>query len=800
MANLLLNTAFTQGSLIEQVSGKTITHNLSTPLTKYNDVYGFDISKLNLSESIYNNRLEISGLVFPSVYTFSFSFNVCSQFASTTPIFNRDIFSTLNQPQQYLYVDGMNLNIQLGTNVYPTVNLYTATNAIVVGLNICIISFNFIAKTLQFNLNNVITNLAINNASNNPNFSTFFRFGFNALTANPSKPIIINSLRIYDSALSNTQISAEYQYHLGLKSVIKPINISFNPDNLKYNKSNIIGDYNFKNVVNNKLYDKSSNNGIATSFRMIQTQDGLQNLTPLNNTGFQIDNFDARALIRTGEFSFHLIFNPTNIAAIYPLITFGEVAGGGNQGIAFNFTNGNVFNVEIYSESRESFISTPKYYNNAKNIISFSIKNSVVTGCVNGIIFTHTYSQTQAFPGMVSTKLTLASWSISTWLTYFGIVELDKFILKNKQMSTAEMQSFYTDNQHTVISENFTNYPVGQLSLPATMIAVNTVPKIIEFPTVISQSTNIWKNTGTPETTDWVDSNADGLADNWSTIGSVTPSIVTGNGFIGNAQRVVAAATGSVGILSTNAGFEQLKKYSYYKVSFKYRSLKSNFYFFTSNVGGMIILPLNTGNAVYIEFFILLTDITLNQISLYTTASAIGDWFEIDELRIFEVLNPIQSKKILEIPNNVSFYKLIKINDSYIYGTKYFTLGGQGTCSSNTVEFFFLSDGILVTNNKPNNGISLRFSNPSDNILLMLNTVNGVQSTLGTFTGTVGYFCKICKFKVIITPATIAVYESNILLLTVNTPTIRFTQKNMILWSNNVNNEAILGEVSVISI
>lgn len=43
-------------------------------------------------------------------------------------------------------------------------------------------------------------------------------------------------------------------------------------------------------------------------------------------------------------------------------------------------------------------------------------------------------------------------------------------------------------------------------------------------------------NAGTDETTDWVDTNTDGVADNWSVDGGLSPTVVSGYGFNGNAQ------------------------------------------------------------------------------------------------------------------------------------------------------------------------------------------------------------------------------------------------------------------------
>jgi hypothetical protein len=60
---------------------------------------------------------------------------------------------------------------------------------------------------------------------------------------------------------------------------------------------------------------------------------------------------------------------------------------------------------------------------------------------------------------------------------------------------------------------------------------------------------NLISNGGTSETTDWVDTDANGYADGWAILsGTLTASIVTGGGFTGNAQRFDATAISAIGV------------------------------------------------------------------------------------------------------------------------------------------------------------------------------------------------------------------------------------------------------------
>ena len=91
-------------------------------------------------------------------------------------------------------------------------------------------------------------------------------------------------------------------------------------------------------------------------------------------------------------------------------------------------------------------------------------------------------------------------------------------------------------------------------------------------------------NSGGNGTTDWVDTNTDGLADDWTKSASQSTAIVTGNGFTGNAQQISGAAgeyiySDPVSVVLNND----------YTLSFKYRaSVAGNLYSVYEFGGGLI--------------------------------------------------------------------------------------------------------------------------------------------------------------------------------------------------------------------
>lgn len=153
-------------------------------------------------------------------------------------------------------------------------------------------------------------------------------------------------------------------------------------------------------------------------------------------------------------------------------------------------------------------------------------------------------------------------------------------------------------------------------------------------------------NGGGIGTTDWVDSNSDGLADNWRNeyIGGLTYSIVSGNGFSGNAQRCIAS--GGAPNYGISYGSKIIVKNKSYKVTFKTRLS------ITNDISGRLLLVIygaaqtffsvtsnQTGNPDYYEAtFTALND---GYLMFYSTSTRMspGDWFEVDEINVQEIYN-----------------------------------------------------------------------------------------------------------------------------------------------------------------
>lgn len=170
-----------------------------------------------------------------------------------------------------------------------------------------------------------------------------------------------------------------------------------------------------------------------------------------------------------------------------------------------------------------------------------------------------------------------------------------------------------------------------------------------ESSTVVYDTVSI-DNFGGSGTTDWVDSDSDGLADGWTKNGeySLIDDIVTGNGFVGNAQRLESTYQWDVSHLTTSTfaidsgaaykiGLIQRDSIGSPTVAYRVQLLNS------SATLSLLALDVyddygdNYGNASYVES----GEVVINQssvrlrINLYNAPA--GVWCEIDEVTLIKI-------------------------------------------------------------------------------------------------------------------------------------------------------------------
>jgi hypothetical protein len=171
-------------------------------------------------------------------------------------------------------------------------------------------------------------------------------------------------------------------------------------------------------------------------------------------------------------------------------------------------------------------------------------------------------------------------------------------------------------------------------------------------------------------TTDWKDSNSDGLADGYSGWADNTYSIVTGNGFTGNAQRY--ESTAGVDLLRISIPSIALDTDVLVYAKIKYRTNRSDIKIY--NGVGASTLSVNTGDAIYNEVELTPSSdyagISL-RIGMNSGLPNIGDYVEIDEVEFRYVIDGefFEPEELGETPVIVGINYLLE--NPYRYGTRY---------------------------------------------------------------------------------------------------------------------------------
>jgi len=163
----------------------------------------------------------------------------------------------------------------------------------------------------------------------------------------------------------------------------------------------------------------------------------------------------------------------------------------------------------------------------------------------------------------------------------------------------------------------------------------NPAAKLQVAGTVMLANPELISNAGAPGQTDWVDSNSDGLADNWNdSYGTASKSIVTGNGFTGNAQRFSLTSGTYMALFGFSGTFHLGKTYT---VSFKYRSSKG-FTLYNWNSEAIGAPAGNTGNAISVTYqYTPSVELSGWFYPFMGSATPGVDWYEFDEISVKEV-------------------------------------------------------------------------------------------------------------------------------------------------------------------
>jgi hypothetical protein len=134
----------------------------------------------------------------------------------------------------------------------------------------------------------------------------------------------------------------------------------------------------------------------------------------------------------------------------------------------------------------------------------------------------------------------------------------------------------------------------------------------------------------------WDDTNGDGTGNGWTDAGGTgVPTIVTGNGFTGNAQRIPHVNGGGNTQFYYNTGVVAAIGTSY-KIRGKFRAGAANWRIYLRNTSDNMTLSMgvNAGNAIDFEYTLAATAATTIIINFLKLSAQVNDYLEIDEIKV----------------------------------------------------------------------------------------------------------------------------------------------------------------------
>jgi len=149
-------------------------------------------------------------------------------------------------------------------------------------------------------------------------------------------------------------------------------------------------------------------------------------------------------------------------------------------------------------------------------------------------------------------------------------------------------------------------------------------------------------NAGADGTTDWDDNTTPGVGDNWAFNGNGAASKVTGNGFVGDAQRFTKVGGSSAVLTSDLFSITSGVEYSFL---FKYRLSEVNLSnsviirdSLNNNIANINITPVNIGNATLFESSSFLINVAqIKVLFVISNSSTDNTYLEIDDVKLRKV-------------------------------------------------------------------------------------------------------------------------------------------------------------------
>lgn len=534
----------------------------------------------------------------------------------------------------------------------------------------------------------------------------------------------IGKVSIYDSSLIVDDINRlykEFQNSYPYKEVNRPSYIDLKPTDLS-NEDGLLAAYNMI-PENGQVIDISGNGNEGT-------------ITGCNTVvkGINFPRIDSK-----------ITFPSNNIGTVQTINFRWKAQFGSSRAIILHDTAGHYISIYPNGDFRwrlnfgtDNQISTFSLITGEYYSITYARSSTTWDLYVNGMYFSGTLAEDYDF-----IYSQLGGYSDSASYNPIGaIVDLQVY---SRVLTNQEIQAYHDQFANQVyLKDKFIDEPVDSDHFSDWQVGSGVFKAGEEVITVTEVSTALL-NAGASGTTDWVDTDLDGLADNMNTTESpsaVTYSIITGSGFTGNAQRFDILITTQVDFRSDAFSLTNGESY---KIRFKYRTDSTNMQVSLRNAStfavkfGSGVLPTNTGSAL--EFttptaFIAGSENYVIQV-LGTTA---GNYYEIDEIEfIREVYDITQFPPEVDLSGFKSSYKYIECTTAGIvssqskeaYGTWEFDVYKGNT--NNKIDYLFILDGIGVSQAQNGYYLSLLADESIALVRSNLGSINSLFSTIPAY-------------------------------------------------------------------
>lgn len=457
-----------------------------------------------------------------------------------------------------------------------------------------------------------------------------------------------------------------------------------------------------------KPTDLSLEDGLLVAYNMVPENGTVLDISGNGNTGdiygpvsvvdgmyFDgVDDYITFPTITTTDFSVCMRINPLDITSADVFFSWAD------NGITFNFSSGLLrsfhdgagYRIERTLTEREPFDIVLTYdgtdYYYYIDGINVAYVSQTSLGAVGNILGSRSGSD-------------------------YWNGEIHDFRVYSRALSLDEIRKYHDQFSSQVkISDRFIDEPVGNDSFLGWQVGSGGF-KAGETQITETEIPYPATNSGGDGTTDWIDTNTDGLADNWtSNHGTNIFTIVTGNGFTGNAQRFQKTSSNLRYVTSDPFS---VSNGSMCKFSFKYRT--NNIYqdpidlatavvqVFTGS-GVLIInhrVEINNGNAVLSRS----ATFEVTESTVYVRVIPLGfanNWIEIDEVELIEtVFEEILYPPEVDLSSFTGTFRYLECETAGTISTQYTEAYGQWEfdvykpLDGNTLEVVLINQAKTVT-------------------------------------------------------------------------------------------------------